>query len=169
MLGRPKVAARYDASRIAFDYPKELADWATEQATLARNLTNDVEKLAELAMLVRLFNGDTGDLPIAQHAGRIVSFRDLGRFKDLPSEITLVPLLPDHDRFDAAEGCPGDVIRVFAWRGRPTVDRPTIKDDFRQRADHPRWRQYWMSLSGAVIEAVAARLGQSVAGCPGSV
>jgi hypothetical protein len=160
MLGRPKVAARHDASRIAFDYPKELADWATEQGDLARNLTNDVKELAELAMLVRLFNGDTGDLPIAQHAGSIVSFRDLAGTEDLPNEITLEPLLADHDRFDAAEGCPGNVVRVLQGRTKPTVDGPPIKDDFRRRADHPRWRQYWMSLWGATIEAIAAAWGR---------
>lgn len=158
MIGRPKVTARCDSSRIAFEYPKELADWATEQGTLARNLTSDDAKLAELAMLVRLFNGDTGDLPIAQYAGQIVSFRDLACAKDLPSEIKLVTatLWGDRDRCDAVESSPADVIRVCSGRMKPAVDRPAITDDFRGRADHPRWRQYWMSLWGATIEAVAA-------------
>jgi hypothetical protein len=32
-------------------------------------------------------------------------------------------------------------------------------DDPWGRADHPRWRQYWMSLWGATIEAIAAAWG----------
>jgi len=158
LLGRPTVAARTEVAPIAFDYPKELSEWATEQTRLTRTFTEDKIKLSRFASLVRLLNGDTGDLPIAEHMGRMVSVRDLMQ-QDLPDEIEL---------YDASWGVSGcepltrdpspHAIGVSNGRMRPVFDVPSERD-VRERADHPRWDQYWMSLWGATIEAIATAWG----------
>lgn len=158
LLGRPTVAARTQVTPIAFDDPTAMSEWATEQAPLTRAFDDDDIKLSRFATLVRLLNGDTGNLPIAEYMARMVSFRDLMQ-QDFPDEIEL---------YDASWGVAGSkpltrdpsphVVGVSSGRMRPIFDVPS-ECDVRERADHPRWDQYWMSLWGATIEAIAAAWG----------
>lgn len=160
LIGRPTIVSRSQASPVAFDHPVEIAHWATQQATLVERLTADVGELAKYAQLVRLLNGDTGSLPIVERAGRILSFCEISSLADLPDEIELFDAnwlvepekIGQHDQSATAIG-------VSSGRMRPGYDGPKLQSDFRERANHPRWQQYWMSLWGATIEAIAAAWG----------
>jgi hypothetical protein len=155
LLGRPQVASRVAARPIAFACPTGLSNWATVQADLIPNLTREPTVVAHHAGLIRLLGGDTRDLPIARSAAGFVSFRDIAKSRDLSNEILLleeqwgsylVPNLPDNG------------FAVGMGRMKALFD-DLFEYDPRKRANHPRWDQYWMSLWGATIEAIAQAWG----------
>jgi hypothetical protein len=155
LLGRPERASRILARPIVFDSLQALGAWATEQAELVEGLTSDLGVLVHYAGLIRVMGGDTRGLPIARTAAGICSFRDIARRRDLPSEVLL------HEEHWGGYQCqdlPENGIAVGFGRMRTLYDVQP-KTDPKMRADHPRWTQYWMSLWGAVIEAIAQAWG----------
>jgi hypothetical protein len=100
-----------------------------------------------------LFGGDTRGLPIARRASDLISFDDIARSRDLPDEILL-----HADHWGMADWVPQELpengIAVGLGRMRVGYDH-LFELDPKQRADHPRWKQYWMSLWGGTIEAIA--------------
>lgn len=154
LLGRPSVAARTQATPLAYEHPKRLAEWATEQAEIYSQTGVGVVAMASFAGLVRRYNGDTCNLPIVEYEGRILSFNELVQ-QNLPDEIEL---------YSANWGVAGSpppasrnaqgAIGVSSGRMKSLGDG-VVDYDYKERSDHPRWRQYWMSLWGATIEAIA--------------
>jgi len=155
LLGRPDRVSRMMARPSAFDCPEALSSWATEQAALVPELTDEPAALVHNAGLLRLLGGDVRDLPIARTARGICSFDDIAGWKDLPEEILLYE---EHLGGLGLKELPQNGIAVISGRMRKLFDY-TPEDDPRQRADHQRWKQYWMSPWGAAIEAIALAWG----------
>ncbi len=152
-VGDAKLASRNSSSARAVLEGMPLANWATNQAKLAGQLTNDWYQLYEIAMLIRLLGGDTLSLPIFRDAEGHKSFDDIAARVDLPSQIDLKQ---DHwgvagwsyPELKAAE------LGVSSSRGKKIHDF-RMDSDPRGRSDHPVWNRFWMSLWGAAIEAIA--------------
>lgn len=153
LLGHPDRPTRASARPIAFDCPEALINWASGQSDLVRGVTEDMYILHNYTSIIRLFGGDTKDLPIARSSAGPLSFNDIARSRDLPNEIRLMQEL-----WGVAGGTlptlPTNAIAVGQGRGNALYD-PLFDHDPRRRADHPHWRRFWMSLWGATIEAIA--------------
>ena len=154
-VGRPNQVARFTARPIAFDCPQALAVWATEQAGLVPQLTNDPMVLMHYAGLIRVLGGTTCGLPIARTARGRCSFDDIARRRDLPDEVLLYE---EYWGTGGGQELPENAIGVGNARMKTLYDVIPAHDPMR-RANHPRWTQYWMSLWGAVIEAIAKAWG----------
>ena len=141
------------ARPIAFDCTDAISRWATGQAGLVPSLTNDPMLMAHFAGLIRLLGGNTADLPIARGQSGLQSFNQIVSRRDLPSEIIL---LEDHWGVlgFSPQALPENGIAVGSGRMKVLFDF-SPKDDPKQRANHPVWKRYWMSLWGATIEAIA--------------
>jgi hypothetical protein len=88
LIGRSERAIRDQALPVADD--ETWATWASEQAGLVGNLSNDPSFLKGAARLIRRLGGNTGDLPVARGAGGWLSVRDILKWQDLPDEFLLV-------------------------------------------------------------------------------
>jgi hypothetical protein len=157
LIGRPERASRSIARPIAFASPGALSSWATEQADLVLRFTTTPHTLALHALLIRALGGNTRALPIARRESGLVSFNDLAGSRDLPDEILL-----QEDHWGVSGWSPRDLpengIGVGFGRGKAVHDI-VFDEDPNQRASHPRWKQYWLSLWGATIEAIAQSWG----------
>lgn len=71
MMGEATRASR-DAA-VPSMTREQLAIWATEQATLVSSLYSDPKSQASAAQIIRICDGQTGNLPIAQNSGIWVS------------------------------------------------------------------------------------------------
>ncbi|MGO9462674.1 MAG: ATP-binding protein [Isosphaeraceae bacterium] len=155
LIGTPERASRMTARPLAFDVPEALSRWSSEQARLVSKLAQDMDTLAHYALLIRLLGGDTGDLIIARDSSGWLSFEEIRR-KDLPNEVLL------HEELSAVArvypALPDNGIAVVTGRMK-AIYVDTFKHDPKRRANHPRWEQYWMSLWGAAIEAIALAWG----------
>lgn len=157
LLGRPERVSRTMARPISFDCPEALSRWATEQADLVPTLTDDVAMLLRCAMMIRVMAGNPGDLPIARFGDELWSFNDIANCSELPGEVVLIE---DHWGVfgSGMAALPENGIAVGSGRMKPGFDFVHAEDP-RLRANHPRWTQYWMSLWGATIEAIALAWG----------
>ncbi len=155
VLGRPEGAARFAARPLVFDCPEALEAWASEQAELVTRVTDDPVVLVQYAGLIRVLGGDTRGLPIARTRDAIWSFDDIAHARELPEEISL-----HEDQWGGyyCQDLPENGIAVGSGAFKTLYDLMPAKDP-RGRANHPRWTQYWMSLWGAVIEAIAKAWG----------
>jgi hypothetical protein len=161
LLGRPSSAARDRAQPIASHYRKELAEWADEQATMVNRIpvSRSALDMVYTASLLRGLGGATGTLPIARSQRGFVSFQDIAAM-DLPDEIVLFrDWQTELGRYDRQEW---SRCTLFPWVfGIETHHMRSLwfgvedGEDFRMRADHPVWRRFCRSLSGAVMEAIA--------------
>ncbi len=97
----------------------------------------------------------TPALPIARTASGLCSYQDIFLCRDLPNEVVL-----HEEQWGAflSENLAENAIAVGSGRMRTLYDVQPESDP-QKRADHPRWSQYWMSLWGAVIEAIAKAWG----------
>jgi hypothetical protein len=153
LLGQPERPSRSFAKPIALGSPDALSRWATGQSDLVPRLSYNLFKLVSYASLIRLFGGDTRGLPIARGASGLLSFNDIAGCRVFPDEVLL-----HEEHWGVADFQPQELptngIAVGQGRMRTHYD-DLFEDDPKQRADHPRWKQYWMSLWGATIEAIA--------------
>jgi hypothetical protein len=157
LLGRPERASRSSAKPIAFYDPDALSKWATGQADLVPIFAREAVSQIRYAMIIRIFGGDTCGLLIARSNTELLSFNSIAARQDLPHEILLQE---DHwgvAGFECPQ-LPANAIAVGSARMRALHDN-LIDSDPRRRADHPRWKQFWMSLWGATIEAIAQAWG----------
>jgi hypothetical protein len=152
LLGHPSHASRFAARPVALDCPAAMATWATERAGLVFSLSQDLGTLAHYALLVRLVGGETNELPIARMTSGLCSFNDIVNSQDLPDE---VELREDHWGDSGFERLPLPENSIAVGTGRMKTLSFQAEVDPRERADHPHWRRYWMSLWGATIEAIA--------------
>ncbi|HZC01525.1 MAG TPA: hypothetical protein VE844_09230, partial [Gammaproteobacteria bacterium] len=81
-------AARETAIPVVEDYV--LAEWASEQATLAANVYKRPEELSRFAEIVRAYGGDTGDLPIAFSAEGWMSFPEITKWANTHDHVLLI-------------------------------------------------------------------------------
>lgn len=152
-LGKPSTAARSTATPRIFDYPKQFAEWATEQASLVKVTSSNLEEHNFIAQLVRFVGGNTRHLPIAARLGKVISYDDITKMKDLPTELEMYE---HHLSFDGSTfGDHESEIAVLGGVFIPACNVPKDRHDFLQRATHPVWKCYWLSLWGAVMEAIA--------------
>jgi len=158
LLGRPERLSRIMARPMAFDCPEALSRWATEQSDLVPRLTEDRMMLGNYALLIRLLGGDTRGLPIARSTAGVHSFHDIARRRDLPSEVLLYE---EYWGSFSHQELPENGIAVATGRMKALYDIMP-EEDPKRRADHPRWKQYWMSLWGATMEAIALAWGVSL-------
>jgi hypothetical protein len=153
LIGRAEQTSRYSAKPLAFEDPETLADWATEQAELLDSIFSDPSILSHHAQLIRKLGGHTRNLPIARTAEGLQSFASLAQSHDLLNEVFL-----EEDDWGVAGARFGPLsanrIGVSSGRMKALWDTSVDKDPS-GRAKHPRWDQYWMSLWGATIEALA--------------
>jgi hypothetical protein len=153
LIGETDRAARTVAVPLVFRHPVQLADWASGQAELVGQLQSGPFGITHHTSLIREFGGNTQDLPIARSSSGVHSFNDIAESRDLPNEILL-----HEDRWGVQGWRPVDLptngIAVGSGRSR-TLCNNAFNRDPRQRADHPRWNQYWPSSWGATIEAIA--------------
>ena len=87
LVGRSQRASR-DAALPTVS--KEMvAEWATDQATLLRELPGSAESKSQAAEVVWVLGGDTADLPVARDSSGWVTVPDIAT-KDQPDEVVLV-------------------------------------------------------------------------------
>jgi hypothetical protein len=156
LLGQPEHSSRFGSRPIAYHFPVSLSSWATEQAGLVSKLTDDLSLLGYYGLCVRLLGGDTGGLPIARAATGFMSFYDIASRRNWGNEVYL-----QEDMWGLAGFCPSELrengLAVITARMK-ALSFPATEDP-QKRADHPRWKQYWLSLWGAAIEAIARSWG----------
>jgi hypothetical protein len=90
LVGRPTRATRDSAIPIVEG--SELARWASEQASLVKNIYKKDEHLEECAKIIRGCGGDTGHLPIAIGAKGWVSVIDILNWQKVPKQVTLISM-----------------------------------------------------------------------------
>ena len=153
-LGRPTTAARSTAKPRIFDYPNEFAKWATEQAELVDVASNTLRENNSIAKFVRFLGGDTRHLPIAARLGNVLSYHDIVSLKDLPDELEM---FEHHVGFEGVSfGEHESEIAVLGGMIIPCCDVPKDRHDFLQRSTHRVWTCQWLSVWGAVMEAIAS-------------
>lgn len=153
LLGRPKRASRSRSEPIVFSDPLALAQWATEQAELVIERSDSHEVQCRYAGLIQAVGGYTRELLVFRFRGSRISFDQLCKAKDLPTEIELIQDewgvrgFPERDLADHQMG-------VSTGKMRALFDKKHDQDP-RDRSRHPFWQQYWPSLWAAAIEAIA--------------
>ena len=152
LIGCARQASRNSSTARAFEEGVPLVNWATAQAKLARTLTNDRYSLYEIALLIRSFGGQTGDLPIFRDAEGFKSFNDVAGQTDLPNQLELVADHWSFPNWNYPELKPGQ-LGVSSGRMRK-VHEFRFDNDPLERSQHPTWNRFWMSPWGAAIEAV---------------
>ncbi len=163
LVGETRRTARNEAEPVVD--PKELARWATEQAALVPNLSADRETLCDYAGAIWHCGGDTGPLPVAESADRLLTFTDVSRYRDAPDELVVI----NHDFLWQLRRAGADVsldrsvvaashsfspIMLSTLYGWPGVESeaPQTWWDYRAR-----------TLLGALTEALAKAWGVSLA------
>jgi hypothetical protein len=160
LLGEPEGASRSGARASALADHLPIHAWASEQADLIATRFNDPIALMNYAQTIRSLAGDTRNLPIARAAnGGYLSFNDIASRRDLPDEIQL-----HADAWGVQDWKPEPLPEngIAVGSGRMKVPIVAHGPDPRRRADHPRWKQFWMSLWGATIEAISKSWGISL-------
>ena len=153
-VGTSERAARDTATPVVSS--TVLSEWATEQASLVPALYDDPEDQLRCAVIVRRCGGETGDLPVARHAGAYVSSRDIANLT-LPDRVLLLSSLgiDDIEGIDGFEFIPGVIVtETGTWmsilQSRSFVSWP---DNL-----NPRWGGPFSvsaTVGGCVVEAVA--------------
>lgn len=91
-----------------------------------------------------------------------MSFEDLAQRHDIPNEVVLIRE-PLSSQLFAARSTSSLLPNAFAVANggmRPFWFGSENERDLRDRADHKAWDRFWMSLTGAVIEAIALSWGE---------
>jgi hypothetical protein len=160
LIGRAEHAARNWSGPI-LDTGVEWAQWATEQAGLVRSVATTRYEQAQCAQLVARLAGCTGDLLIAAINNAYLSFNQIARRNDWPSEVVIYQEHWGVSGWEEMVPISGS-IGVFLGRMRHLWygDRSDGQmSDPLCRAKHPVWDRYWMSLLGVTVEALAKSWG----------
>ena len=153
LIGNPTRASRDWSHAIALDRLDALGDWATEQMSLVENELTNIGTIAQCALAIRGFGGDTGDWPIGRDSKGFFSYCSLAARGDLPDELEL---------WDDHWGVSGTTFRPLA-QNQLAVSTGFMRQlqisqdvsDPQKRANHPTWERCWMSLWAATIEAIS--------------
>lgn len=137
---------------------QSLKRWVSEQVDLLMDLSAKPELKAEIAQLVRLFDGDTKKLPVAKAAAGWISAEDISTWTDPPDEVLLASDF-DVERLESLQlSLHDNVLAVHS--GMPVILQTSARSQ----------RIYWPSeaitkfaedgmrsaIEGLVIEALAA-------------
>jgi hypothetical protein len=153
LLGKPTTASRVPSDALAYDRLDVCGQWATEQARLIAKESLDPVTQCQFALEVRGLGGSTGDLIIARDERDLCSFKTIAARSDFPDQIELhSELWLDANRQlrPLSNGQIG--VSMGAMGGGA---RGHEKPDPQNRSSHATWLTYWVSLWGAVIEAIA--------------
>lgn len=153
LIGTSTGPSRITSEPLAYKDRLALSGWASSQSRKVGALSRDLLVLQRYAQLIRFFGGDTGDLPVFRDCDGFKSFNEIAGSSKLADEIELI-----QDMWGEEHG--GSVVLTERQLGVSSGKFKSVFDfkagkDPKKRADHPRWDQYWMSLWGAAIEAVA--------------
>ena len=157
MLGKPTSASRNAAEPLAFEDHRVTSDWASLQANHAKNSKHfsDIEYLSGHAAYVRSLCGDMTELNVYLYCGKATSLKAIIQSGLKFDKVYLYPLnMFMHG--GPIGGCEtGNPSHIGVTMGRMTNGKLLKMDDPLARSSHPRWKQFWYSLWGAAIEAIA--------------
>jgi hypothetical protein len=159
--GRSCHVSRNDAEPFVTDYPLQLMEWATRQSELINSLKIDFFDKIRAAEFIRATGANTGPLPIAIGRNGPLSFSDITKMQNLQKEIILFPTWPGVEgwelqikKIDSGKRLHENAFGVLTDRMRTWLFLGD-EEDPKRRANHPAWKCYFMSIWGAVIEAIA--------------
>ncbi len=122
----------------------------------------DQHEWAWNAALIRAMGGNTGPLPIVRIAQGYLSYEDIVLLSDLPDEVVLVgePLFDSQWHASPVPPLLPGVFAVAMGHMKSLWFGVQDQTDVHSRANHAAWDRFWMSLTGATIEAIAKAWGE---------
>jgi len=153
LLGEVNRVSRFWARSHIHEDPSLLADWCSEQVEVTQSLFDQLNTKVQMALFSRSVGGRSGTIPIAIFRGKLLTANAIAKL----TELSEVVYLKDYT-FDISGFTPpnlgDDEFGVFKGSWKPHTDFK-IEHDPLCRAEGAIWSAFWMSLWGAVIEAVA--------------
>ena len=159
LLGRPKSASRLDAEPFAFQDHRNTSSWATRQAIVATKtgFFTDIDYRSGHAAYVRSLCGDISDLEVYLHRQKTSSVKDVISSIVKCRKVYLFPVdITTRSGSLIGKFDINNASHIGVTMGRMTNGKLLKMNDPLERSNHPQWNQYWYSLWGAAIEAVAA-------------
>ena len=160
VIGRSRTASRQIAEPLMDE--DSLSTWALEQARLVNKMNITVDAKEMTASLIRSLGGETDMLPIAMTTDGWMSFKDIIRKKDWPTEIIVL----NKYFWDTVNDIDNDyelllnVIAATKWGlGSENIK---VGSKHIKKAEHKEWEHIFRTNYGAVIEALALAWGVSL-------
>lgn len=155
ILGRSTKVSREEVASVASR--EEVIRWASEQADIIPQISQDPSVLMQCAMIIRQLVGDTGDLPIAKRGSEWVSYHDIACDGNLPDEVIVMRNDPYIQHRQQA-------TRVISYSSNVFQTTRMWKAESWQslvgKTLEPKWLN--ATLQGATVEAIAKAWGVSV-------